>query len=155
MSLQSMGHIIGAHRLFAGLDPTILDLVASCAANRVFAAGDRLAREGDAFEHLYLLREGYVGLDLRCPGRGALRLCTLGPDEVLGLAWLVPPYVWRYDCTTLDDVHAVEIDATCLRDKCEADHNVGYAVLKRFVEPLVQQLRDARLQQMDVYGPPR
>ncbi|MFW5880946.1 MAG: cyclic nucleotide-binding domain-containing protein [Roseicyclus sp.] len=153
MSLTSMGNIIGRHRLFAGLDPGFLDRVAGCAVDRVFAPGVHVVREGDASDRLFLLRAGHVGLDMRVPGRGAMRVATVGPDEVLGLSWLAPPHVWRYDCTTLNEVHAVEIDATCLRGQCEADPAVGYALLGRFVGPLVERLQDARLQLLDVYGP--
>jgi CRP-like cAMP-binding protein len=152
MILKDLGEVIGQHRLFTGLDPAFLDLVAGCSANRVFPPGTVLAREGDDFDRIYLVRAGRVGLDVGAPGRGRLRIQTVGPDEVLGLSWLVPPHVWRYDCTTIDEVRAVEIDATCLRTKCEADPAVGYAVLKRFMQPIVERLHSARLQLMDVYG---
>ncbi|MCU4653946.1 cyclic nucleotide-binding domain-containing protein [Roseibacterium sp. SDUM158016] len=155
MMIRDLGEVIGQHRLFAGLDPAFLDLVAGCSANRVFRPGTVLAREGASFDHLYLLRAGHVGLDVVAPGRGRLRIQTVGPDDVLGLSWLVPPYVWRYDATALEEVRAVEIDATCLRAKCEADPAVGYAVLKRFMQPIVERLQGTRLQLLDVYGTPR
>jgi CRP-like cAMP-binding protein len=155
MTRASMETILGTHRVLSGLDPAILDVVAGCARSRAFAPGGRLAAEGDRVDHLYLLHAGHVGLDLRAPGRGVLRILTVGPDEALGLGWLVPPQIWHCDCTALDEVEAVEIDAACLRGRCEGDPAAGYAVLKRFVQPLVERLRDARLQQLDLYGPAR
>ncbi len=44
------------------------------------------------------------------------------------------------------------MDATCLRDKCEADHSLGYEVMKRFVPVLVNRLQTTRLQALDLYG---
>jgi hypothetical protein len=35
------------------------------------------------------------------------------------------------------------------------DHDLGYALLKRFLPVLVQRLQAMRLQLLDVYGPPR
>ena len=40
-------------------------------------------------------------------------------------------------------------------EKCEADHDLGYALMKRFLPVLVQRLQATRLQILDVYGPPR
>jgi CRP/FNR family cyclic AMP-dependent transcriptional regulator len=52
-------------------------------------------------------------------------------------------------------VRAIALDAKCLRDKCEVDHDLGYALLKRFLPVLVQRLQAMRLQLLDVYGPAR
>ena len=48
---------------------------------------------------------------------------------------------------------AIGIDAKCLRDKCEADHHLGYEMMKRFLPLLVGsgwRRRGCRL--LDVYG---
>ena len=50
---------------------------------------------------------------------------------------------------------AIALDAKCLRDKCDADHDLGYELLKRFLPVLVQRLQATRLQMLDVYGSPR
>jgi hypothetical protein len=47
---------------------------------------------------------------------------------------------------------AIGIDAACLRGKCEADHDLGYEMMKRFLPILVQRLHATRLQILDVYG---
>jgi hypothetical protein len=49
-------------------------------------------------------------------------------------------------------VRAISIDASCLRNKCEADHDLGYEVMKRFMTILVQRLQATQLQILDVYG---
>jgi len=52
-------------------------------------------------------------------------------------------------------VRALGVNARCLRDKCEADHDLGYELMKRFVGAMGERLRATRLQVLDVYGPPR
>ena len=47
---------------------------------------------------------------------------------------------------------AIGIDAKCLRDKCEADHHLGYEMMKRFLPIIVGRLDETRLQILDVYG---
>jgi hypothetical protein len=48
---------------------------------------------------------------------------------------------------------AIGLDATCIRNKCEADHDLGYELLKRVAGVIVERLQASRLQLADVYGP--
>jgi len=152
MKIDGLDRLLGDHPLFAGLDAAFLTLVAGCAANRVIAPGTRLATFGSPVDHIFLIREGDVAMELAAPGRGRVRIQTVGAGEVLGLSWLVPPYKWSTDAEAVTHVRAIELDAACLRKKCEADPAIGYAVLKRFMPPLLEKLQGARLQMLDVYG---
>jgi len=152
MAITGLQSILGAHRLFAGLDPAFLDLVAGCAKNAVFPAGAYLFEEGAAADRFYLIRAGRIGLEISAPGRGRMTFQTAGEGEVVGLSWLVPPYRWTYDARALEDSRAIALDAHCLRDKCEADPALGFAVMQRFMPTLVERLHSARLQMLDVYG---
>jgi hypothetical protein len=95
-----------------------------------------------------------VALELAAPGRGALTFLTLNEGDIVGVSWLVPPYRWTDDARALGLVRAISIDAACLRRKCEADHDLGYEMMKRFVPVLVERLEATRLQILDVYGVP-
>ena len=52
-------------------------------------------------------------------------------------------------------MRAIGIDAKCLRQKCETDHDFGYSMMMRFMPVLVERLQATRLQVLDVYGTPR
>ena len=43
-------------------------------------------------------------------------------------------------------------DGACLRGKCEADHELGFALMRRFAASLTEGLHATRLQLLDVYG---
>jgi hypothetical protein len=73
-------------------------------------------------------------------------------DEIVGVSWLIPPYRWTYNARVVEFTRAIAIDASCLRGKCEADHDLGYEVMKRFMTVLIQQLHAAQVQILDVYG---
>lgn len=153
METENLARIISGHELFAGLDDAFLDLVTGCAKNARFDAGAYLAHEGDAADELYLLRHGQVSMEIVAPGQGSLSFMTAGPGETIGLSWLVPPYRWTYDARATGLVRAIAIDAACLRNKCESDHNLGYEVMKRLAPVLIDRLHTTRLQMLDVYGP--
>ena len=46
----------------------------------------------------------------------------------------------------------IGFDGVCLRGKCEADHELGYQLMRRFAANLVDRLQATRFQLLDVYG---
>ena len=77
---------------------------------------------------------------------------TLGPGEVVGWSWLFEPYRWQFDGRAVAPTRVVAFDGACLRGKCEADHELGYELMRRFVASVIERLQATRLQLLDVYG---
>ncbi len=154
MTERSIRDLLGEHRFFADMAPEHLDLLAGCGRNEVFAAGSVLAREGDPAENFHVLRTGRVAVGIHLPQREPLVIATLGPGDVLGWSWLFPPHYWRFDVEAVAETHATGLDGVCLRNKCDADPVLGYALMRRFAGILVQRLEATRLQLVDVYGKP-
>ncbi len=144
--------ILRQHPFTQGLDEDIVDLIAGCAKNVVFREGQYVFREGESAEYFFLVRHGTVALEMFVPGRGPLTFLTVKSGEILGSAWLLPPYRYTYDARAVELTRAIAFQCDCLRDKCEADHHVGYEMMKRFMPPLIERLQMARLQSIDVYG---
>ncbi|MBI1180978.1 MAG: cyclic nucleotide-binding domain-containing protein [Alphaproteobacteria bacterium] len=149
---EGLKRILAEQPFLAGLDAPHLELLHGCASNVRFETGAFLLREGEPANAFYLLREGRVALEIHAPGGPPVVFQTLGPGEVVGVSWLVPPYRWSYDARALEPVRAVGLDAACLRRKCDADHHLGYAMMTRFVPLLVGRLQATRMQILDVYG---
>ena len=154
MQVEGLERIIRDHPFFAGLGEEFRKLVCGCARNVRFEAGQFLFREGEPANEFFLLRHGRVALEITVPGRGAMTFQTVGEGEIVGVSWLIPPYRWTNDARALGLTRAIGMDATCLRRKCEADHDLGYEMMKRFVPVLVRRLQATRLQVLDVYGAP-
>lgn len=154
MAVRGLEKIVRDHPFFAGLDEEFLELVCGCAKNVRFEPGKYLFREGGAADQLYLIREGRAALEIAAPGRDSVVFQTVGEGEIVGVSWLFPPYRWNYDVRAIDRIRAIGMDATCLRTKCEDDHDLGYDVMKRLVPILVQRLQATRLQVLDVFGKP-
>ncbi len=150
--MEGVAQILAEHPFFAGFDPAYAHLVGHCAKNVRFDPGRYLLQQGASADQFYLLRHGRVALELSGAGRGTVTFQTLGPGELVGVSWLVPPYRWTYDAKALELVRAISIDAACLRGKSEADHDLGYEMMKRFMPVLIQRLQAARLQLLDIYG---
>ncbi len=144
--MEGLERIVAEHPFFAGLGEAFTTLVSGCAKNVRFEAGQYLFHEGDPANEFYMVRHGNVALQLNAPGRGTVTFLTVGPGEPVGVSWLIPPYKWTFDAQARELVRAISIDANCLRNKCEADHDLGYEMMKRFMPILIQRLRAARLQ---------
>jgi CRP-like cAMP-binding protein len=152
--MAGLENILLQHPFFRGLEAQLGVAVSGCARNARFEAGECLFREGQAANEFFLLREGRIALEVHSPGQPPVVLLTLGAGEIAGVSWLVAPYRWAFDGRVLERVHALGIDARCLRAKCETDHDLGYELLKRFLALSVRRLHDTRLQHLDVYGQP-
>jgi CRP-like cAMP-binding protein len=151
--MKGLERIVSEHPFFADLEEGFCTLVAGCAKNVRFEAGQYLFHEGEAADQLYLIRHGRVALELAAPGH-AMTFQTLGEGEIVGVSWLIPPYRWAYDAKALELTRAIAMDANCLRGKCEDDHDLGYELMKRFMPILLQRLHATRMQILDVYGTP-
>jgi CRP-like cAMP-binding protein len=138
--------------LFRGLGERELGLLAGCGSNVRFADGDVLVREGERADTFFVIRHGGVALETYAPARGAVTIETLDAGEVVGWSWLFPPYRWHFDVRALAPVRATVFDGACLRGKCDADPKLGYDLMSRFAQVLIERLQSTRLRLLDVYG---
>jgi CRP/FNR family cyclic AMP-dependent transcriptional regulator len=138
--------------LFEGLASGELSLLAGCAGNVRFTAGTQLFRRGDPADSFYVIRHGSIALETFVPERGPVVIETLEAGEVLGWSWLFPPYRWHLDARALTTVRATGFDGRCIREKCDADPRLGYDLMSRFAQVLIERLQWTRLRLLDVYG---
>jgi CRP-like cAMP-binding protein len=153
--MTTVRELLAEHRLFAGLDDDVLDLIAGCAVNVHVGRDEVLFRTGDPADRCYLIRRGRVALELIGTGGDRLTVDTVDPGEVAGLSWLVPPYRWYLDARAVEPTSAVALDAACLRAKCDADARLGYLLLQRLASAMYERMQAARVRLVDVYGVPR
>jgi CRP-like cAMP-binding protein len=152
--MQTLEPILAKHPFFKDLDSPYLKLVVGCASNVVFREGQMICRRGGDADRFYLIRHGRVAVELHAAERGTITVQTLGEGDILGWSWLIPPYQWNFDARAVELTRAIAMDGTCLRTKSDADHNLGYELLTRFVRVLVGQLDATRIQLLDLYRAP-
>ena len=150
--MRALESILAEVPFLEGLDHDQLALLAGCAGNVHFGAGATLFREGDAADTFYLVRHGSVALETFVPARGSVVIETIESGEVLGWSWLFAPYRWHFDARALTVVRATGFDGACLRQKCESDPALGYELMGRFAQVLIERLQWMRLRLLDVYG---
>ena len=150
--MRTIDELITDSPTFAGLEPAHLEFIAGCGRNEHIAAGTMLMREGELAERFWLIRRGMVALELYVPGREPLVIETLEPGDVVGWSWLFPPFRWALDGRAQGECHLITFDGVCLRNKCDVDHDLGFALMSRFAADMVGRLQATRLQLADVHG---
>ena len=145
---------LAAFPVFAQLPEAELELISSTARTVRFAARQRLFSEGQPAQGCWLIEDGRVALDMAVPGRGQVVLQTLGPGDVLGWSWLVPPYRWHYGATAVLPTTATELDTEQLRALAEQDPRFGYTLVLTLFEAVLQRLQATRARLLDLYGSP-
>jgi CRP-like cAMP-binding protein len=152
MKMKKIDALLADVPALEGLAPAQLALIAGCGQNVHFESGSVLFREGDPADTFFVIRRGAIALDIHVPAREPVTVETLHDGDLLGWSWLFPPYKWSFDGRALEEVSAISLDGACLRGKCDTDHELGYELMKRFAQVIVERLQATRLRLLDVYG---
>ena len=143
---------LGEHAFLRGMTDRHLAILARACWVAPVRAGHRLFEEGSTAHRFWLLRSGNVALDVHAPGRHKLLVETLGPGDLVGLSWLVPPYEWQFGATAVQDTVTFELNAIAVRAACEEDPVLGYALLRRVMSAASSRLHATRVRMLDLYG---
>ncbi|AHH96995.1 hypothetical protein GCM10010174_48470 [Kutzneria viridogrisea] len=91
-------------------------------------------------------------MDAAVPGREPVVVQTLGPGEVVGWSWLVPPHQWHFGAVALSPTTAIALDTRQLRALADHDPNFGYPLAMCLLAVLLDRLQTTRARLLDVYG---
>jgi CRP/FNR family transcriptional regulator, cyclic AMP receptor protein len=143
-AVKTIATVISNHPFLSGLDPKHLRVLAGNSLRMRYEPGDLIFREGDPANRFYLIEEGQVALESTRRDESPVRLQTIGPGDVLGWSWLFPPYYWHFDAVVTEPVTAIFFYGTRLREQCEQDHDLGYELMKRMTQVIIQRLQATR-----------
>ncbi|WP_204249067.1 Crp/Fnr family transcriptional regulator [Nocardia arizonensis] len=136
------------------LDAAHLATLARTASEVRYPGGHRLLVEGGRADRCWLIAQGQVVLDAHVPGRGEVVVQTLGPGDLLGWSWLVPPYRWQFGARTAEPVRAIEFDAATLTRFGDTDPEFGHALTRMLLTAVLDRLHATRARLLDLYAEP-
>jgi CRP-like cAMP-binding protein len=151
--MTALTSYLTTHPLFADLDKAYLDIVLRGASHVKFDPEQYIFRENQPADRFFLLRHGRVALEIGPPGEErTLTIQHIETGEVLGWSWLVPPYKWHFDARAVWQTRAIALDGKYIRQRCEEQHDFGYALFKRFSPIIMQRLQATRLQLLEAHS---
>jgi CRP/FNR family transcriptional regulator, cyclic AMP receptor protein len=143
---------LAGHAFLRGMADSHLAVLARVCWVAPVRQGRLLFAEGDTARRFWLIRSGHVALDVHAPGGRQLIVETLGPGDLLGLSWLVPPFQWQFSATAVQDTMTFEFNADAVRAACESDAGLGYQLLQRVMSAASSRLQATRIRMLDLYA---
>lgn len=138
-------------RFTASLPAAVLERLAAVATLVRYPAGAMLFREGSNNERLMLIRRGRVGLDMRVPGRGEVRILSLAAGDLLAWSALLGGGRMTASATALEETEVLVISAAEIATACR-DAEFGYVWMQRVAASLAERLLATRLQLLDLFA---
>lgn len=144
--------VFGIHPFLAALGERQRMMLAAGAKPFTAAAGMVLAQQGMQADTFYLIESGHVALSANGFLGQEMPITMVGPGEIIGWSWLIPPHVWQFNCRAEDEVRGIAFNTEWLRDLCERDYSLGYAVLRQLVAVMASRLTATRHQLCTMSG---
>jgi CRP/FNR family cyclic AMP-dependent transcriptional regulator len=138
--------------LLAAWPHAVLERLLPLASIRECRAGTVIFQEGEAADSIAVVAAGTVALEMRFPGRGRVRLLTVGRGELLGWSALLGGGAVTATAVAQTDLRLVSFSGRELADLCEQDHEVGFHVMRRLAWAVSRRLTATRLQLLDLYS---
>lgn len=139
MSRPAILNVFASHAFLARLSDHCLMELATGVRPFAVAGGGYLTRKGDEARAFYLVQAGTVLVGAEIHNDELQPLWSVGPGGVIGWSWLIPPHKWNFTCKAETPVRGLMFDAAWLRERCEANHELGYHLLKEMVASLAGQ----------------
>jgi CRP/FNR family cyclic AMP-dependent transcriptional regulator len=137
-----------AYRLLSELDPHQLRKLLPIAQDAQFNAGQVIFRAGDKSRFLHLIVAGDVALEDPSgdqPGVHLIHVQTLHAGDATGWSALTPDSRTRFQARALSHVSTVAFPGDQLRNACDEDPAMGYALMKRLMELVTERLDVLRM----------
>ncbi len=149
---QTLMPVLQQLRFTEALPEHVLEQLASASVLRGYAAETVLFREGTQNHELMVICVGCVALDMLVPGRGEVRILSLGPGDVVAWSALLGGGRMTTSAVALEDTQVVSISAAALLTICETDATFGYYLMRRVAGALADRLIATRLQLLDLFA---
>lgn len=134
------------------LPEQVMTQLAAISSLEQTSTGTTLFREGAAHEGFSVIVEGHVSLLMNIPGRGDIRILSLGVGDILAWSALLAHGRMTATAVAITDVQLLTFRGEELRRLCETNHEVGYHLMNRVATALSRRLLATRLQLLDLFA---
>jgi CRP-like cAMP-binding protein len=152
MDVKQLQYVLQELRFSAQMPRDVLDQLAAASTIAQVRAGVFVFREGAKNDNLYLVRSGRVGLEMNVPGRGTVRILTVGPGEMVGWSALLGNGKMTASAVAVEDTDFVVAPADKLRELCDSNRAFGFHLMRQMADALSKRLVATRLQLLDLFA---
>lgn len=133
-----------------GLPENVRAQLIRLAQKKSYPAGSVIFHEGTVHEYVHLVVTGRVRIEIEVPQRGRMPVLTVGSGDVLAWSPLFGHSPMTATATALEDVETLAFPGAELRQLCQTNHDVGYAVMRQMAVALSRRLVATRRELLNV-----
>jgi len=152
MDTKQLSFVLQELRFSADMPHNVLEQLAAESTMRRMSAKAVVFREGGENDNLYLIRSGRLALEMNVPGRGAVRILTLGPGEMAGWSSLLNQGRMTASAIVVEETEAIVAPANKLRELSEVNCDFGFHLMRHMADALSKRLVATRLQLLDLFS---
>jgi CRP-like cAMP-binding protein len=152
MNKESLIETLRDIRFLQDIGPMHLEQIAKTARLRDYKEGEVVFRQGDTAQHVYLVVDGNISLEICAAGTGCQQILTLGPGELVGWSSVLEQLSYTARARAVEPTRLVEINVRQLLGICDQDPQLGYELMRQVAMALAKRLSATRMQLLDVYG---
>lgn len=133
------------------IDSTVTKL-ADWAIKHSYPCDAFLFRESSRNDDLLIIHSGKVALEMNVPGRGRIRILTLGEGDIIAWSALLSGGLMTTSAITMEPTEIIALPAQRLLELSDADHEFGYRMMKALALAIGNRLVATRLQLLDLFA---
>ncbi len=122
-----------------------LEMLASFAEERTYAAGDILFRERDPADDFYMVISGTIALQTMIDGEPFV-VQTVVEGEEIGWSALAEEGFRHFTAKATSPVRVLVFNGPALRAACERNPQFGFVLMKHLLHLVAERLDHARMQ---------
>lgn len=136
---------------FGAVSARLQQRMAESAETLEVPPGGLVFSEGQHADALYVVESGTIQLSVNQRERD-LAVASVGPGELLGWSWLVPPHSWDFDAVAVSGARLARVPAELLRTAMQDDPTDAAALSAAMLGVVSRRLRDTRIQLLDLFA---
>ena len=133
--------------LFEGIPGENLASIAKISEEITCAEGKQVFQEGSSAEHIYILLEGKVAIEVGLTSRpGGVTVAVISqPHLSFGWSGVIPPYHYTASAHCKTDSRLLAIPGQKLIQVLQQEPKSGFVVMQKIAEVIGSRLRNSRI----------
>jgi SulP family sulfate permease len=127
--------------IFSGLEPSLIDLLATCITEKKYESDERIFSKGDTGKEIFFIRQGSIHIYLPLVGGMHEHLATFGMGDFFGDMSFLVQGERSADAVAEDDVYLYILSRPAFDRLTSENPRLGEIVFERLASELVVRLR--------------
>lgn len=132
--------------LISNANDALLNRLVALATEAEFEPDETIIIAQEAATRLYVIEEGLSAILMDTGSDKQLRIQTATKYDLVGWSAIIPQYRYQFMVKAIEKTKALVFNGNDIRNLCQNDHDLGYAIYSGIIGIVAQRLHNAYLQ---------